>query len=204
MVKSKNSAFFMALFMGLCLAAQELPPITSFYPQTYGGDDQNWSITQDDSGVIYVANNKGLLVYNGARWELYNTPNQSIMRSVHASGDRIYSGQFQDFGFWKKDSFGSYKFTSLISQYGIKPQEDEEFWGILSVDEWVIFQSLDRIYLINESSEQVEIIESESTISKFLLSEQQSSVPTLVLSCLSTNDKWMRSEGLGCTKLPEK
>ena len=61
---------------------QEFPPIERFVPKDYGADDQNWSISQGIDEYIYVANNKGLLEYNGARWNLYTTTNQSIIRSV--------------------------------------------------------------------------------------------------------------------------
>ena len=62
--------------------AQELPPIEIFTTEDYGGGNQNWSVSQAVSKNIYVANNKGLLEYNGANWQLYPTPNETIMRSV--------------------------------------------------------------------------------------------------------------------------
>ena len=149
--------------------SQELPPLKSFYPQTYGGGDQNWSITQDANKIIYVANNKGLLSFNGSKWHLNPTPNQSIMRSVKASGDRIFSGQYRDFGFWSRDDFGGLEYTSLMEKFGLSPLEDEEFWGIEIIDDWLMFQSLDRIYVLNEKSGRVNIIESETTLTEMIL-----------------------------------
>ena len=65
-------------FLGINLYTQELPPIQSFTPQEYHGENQNWGISQSSSKFIYVANNKGLLEFNGARWQLYPSPNESI------------------------------------------------------------------------------------------------------------------------------
>ncbi|MDX1314770.1 MAG: hypothetical protein R3356_04655, partial [Eudoraea sp.] len=48
--------------------AQELPPVQNFAPIDYSGENQNWSISQSADKHIYVANNEGLLVYNGAKW----------------------------------------------------------------------------------------------------------------------------------------
>ncbi|MEM9680123.1 MAG: LuxR family transcriptional regulator, partial [Bacteroidota bacterium] len=99
------------LFSFLCsltfvLTAQELPPIQIFTPREYKAGDQNWAISQDDNNVIYVANNKGLLEYNGARWRLHNSPNESILRSVKVIGDKIYTGSYMDFGCWIRNEFG--------------------------------------------------------------------------------------------------
>ncbi|WP_185967781.1 hypothetical protein [Formosa sediminum] len=64
--------------------AQEYPPIQIYSPIDYGADNQNWAISQAKNKNIYVANNKGLLEYNGAKWELYVSPNQTIIRAVKA------------------------------------------------------------------------------------------------------------------------
>ena len=65
----------------LSVFSQELPPIEVFKPKDYGAEDQNWGISQGNDKSIYFANNKGLLMYNGARWKLYNLaddPSESI------------------------------------------------------------------------------------------------------------------------------
>lgn len=34
-----------------------LPVVHNYLPQQYKGANQNWSITQSDEGIIYIANN---------------------------------------------------------------------------------------------------------------------------------------------------
>jgi hypothetical protein len=63
---------------------QTLPPIRVFTPDEYGADNQNWQITQGSDKFIYVANNRGLLEFNGADWNLYPSPNNTIIRCVKA------------------------------------------------------------------------------------------------------------------------
>ena len=70
---------------------QELPPIVNYTAEIYGANNQNWMVSQGPDNEIYAANNDGLLRFNGSRWALYPTPNQSVMRSVNAIGDRIYT-----------------------------------------------------------------------------------------------------------------
>jgi DNA-binding CsgD family transcriptional regulator len=148
------------------LHGQDLPPIRHFTPSDYGAENQNWSVTQGPDKLIYLANNKGLLVYNGSSWSLYPSPNKTIMRSVKAIGNRIYSGFYMDFGFWERDSYGVLRYTSLTKRLGIDMVPDEEFWTILEVDGYIIFQSLDRIYAYNPSDESVAGIEAQTSITR--------------------------------------
>ncbi|MCJ7467897.1 MAG: LuxR C-terminal-related transcriptional regulator [Maribacter sp.] len=88
------------------------------------------------------------------------------MRSVAVVEDRVYTGSYMDFGFWEKDNYGVLHYTSLAAQLGIPLIDDEEFWNIMSVDDLILFQSLDRIYIYNVDHYSVETIDSNSKISK--------------------------------------
>ncbi|NCQ58878.1 MAG: LuxR family transcriptional regulator, partial [Flavobacteriales bacterium] len=118
--------------------AQERPPIQVFSPKTYGAENQNWSISQSMDKNIYVANNKGLLEFNGASWKLYASPNETIMRSVKVIGDLIYTGCYREFGYWKKNEFGSLDYTSLSQNLNSPFLDDEEIWNIIEMDEWIL------------------------------------------------------------------
>ncbi len=160
--------FFISFFIlfKISVLSQELPPIEVFKPKDYGAEDQNWSISQGDDKTIYFANNNGLLTYNGANWSLYKTSNSSIVRSVKVIEDKVYTGSYMDFGYWQKNDFGILKYTSLTKKQSISLAEDEEFWNILELDHWILFQSLDRIYIYDIKSKSVNIIKSKTTITK--------------------------------------
>ncbi len=157
--------FFLVSF---CASAQELPPINTYSPKEYGAESQNWSISQADNKFIYVANNKGLLEFNGENWKLYATPNETIMRSVKAFKEVIYTGFYMDFGFWSKTPFGSLTYTSISKDLKIPLLEDENFWNIIELDGWMLFQSLQRIYLYNIKTQAYKIIPSSSKIVKMV------------------------------------
>lgn len=169
-VKKKSKYIFCLL---LCLflyqiSAQELPPIVAYSPSDYGADNQIWDISQSSENIIYAANSQGLLEYNGARWELYPVPNNSIIRSVNVINNKVFTGCFMDFGYWERDSFGSLYYTSLIDQFGINLEEDEEFWNITELNGWMIFQSLSRIYLLDLENKESKIIKSDAQISQMI------------------------------------
>ena len=173
---TKKIIFFLLNFLLVTpfLFSQEIPPIQVFSTEDYGAENQNWSITQDEDKFIYVANNKGLLEYNGVNWHLFSTPNETIMRSVYCYNKKIYSGSYMDFGFWKRNEFGLLDYTSLVKSNNIKMLEDEQIWEIVELDGWMLFKSLQRIYLYNINNNEVKIIESDKNLIK--LSKVENSV----------------------------
>ncbi len=155
-------AVFLFFFI-LAAQGQERPPIENFTPIDYGAQNQNWGISQSKQKDIYVANNGGLLAFNGAHWNLYGSPNGSAIRSVRALNDLVYTGCYMEFGFWKKNESGILVYSSISQSVEIPLLEDEEFWNILDLDEWVLFQSLERIYIYNTIDQSVNVIDSKST-----------------------------------------
>ena len=154
------------LTMSVFMVAQERPTVQTYKPLDYGGENQNWSISQSKDKYIYVANNKGLLEFNGSEWRLYNSPNESIIRSVYAIGNKIYTGCYREFGFWERNQFGLLQYISLSKKLDIKFLDDEEFWNIIELDNHILFQSLNRIYIYNLTSKAYSFIESKTGISK--------------------------------------
>ena len=109
-------------------------------------------ISQDQNHYIFFANNEGLLEYNGSTWSLYPSPNETIIRSVKVIGTKIYTGCYMEFGYWSRQANAQLKYTSLSQTIKNKLQDDEQFWNILDYDQWVIFQSLSRIYIYDTKS----------------------------------------------------
>ena len=165
---SYKSSFYLLLFFLFIgkLNSQELPPVNNYSPKIYGAEAQNWSISQSQEGNLYVANNLGLLEFNGAEWDLYKTPNSTIIRSVKIFKNKIFTGFYMDFGFWLKDDYGKLNYTSIVQKYKIPVLEDEQFWNIIQLDEWVVFQSLQRIYFFNLKTKEYKIISSKFKITK--------------------------------------
>lgn len=157
---------FLAMLLCSILLAQEHPPIQIFTPTNYGAENQNWSVSQSDEHYIYVANNKGLLEFNGAKWTVYESPNKTIVRSVKVIDSLIYTGCYREFGYWKRLENGLLDYVSLASELNIDFLEDEEVWNILDVEDFILFQTLKRIYVYNKRKHDVSIINSNSGIYK--------------------------------------
>ena len=164
--RTLQCAFYFALPCCLAAFGQEISPIQNYTPKTYGAENQNWGISQGLQKQLYFANNEGLLEFNGAYWQLYKAPNNSIMRSVKVIDSLVFTGCHMEFGFWKKDAFGKLNYTSISNKLKTPMLEDEEFWGIIDYEKWVLFQSLKRIYIYDTEQETFKIIDSESVLEK--------------------------------------
>jgi DNA-binding CsgD family transcriptional regulator len=165
--------YIFLFFITLSIQAQLLPPIQSYSPDEYNAANQNWDITQSEEKDIFFANNDGLLKFNGSRWTIYNSPNGSIVRSVKAVKNRVYAGLYEDFGYWEKRLDGKYYFTSLVNSLELIVHNDEEFWNILHYDDWLIFQSLSRLVMYNELSNEIKFFApSQDIFSSFIVDKR--------------------------------
>ena len=153
------------LFFFISSLAQEVPPVTNYDSKEYEASNQNWMLSQGEDKHIYVANNSGLLEFTGEQWNLYRVPDESSVRSVHASGKRIYTGAHMDFGYWDRNSTGCLEYHSLKDSVAKGMFDGEQFWHIKEVNNYVIFQSHQRLYSYNVKTNKVSTIVTEDNIS---------------------------------------
>ena len=160
--------YIVCIFFILGINAQELSPIQNYTPIEYAAGNQNWSITQSIDKHIYIANNGGLLEFNGAVWKLYQSPNGTPLKSVKIINDRVFTGSYMEFGYWIKDDFGVLIYNSISSKIEQPLIEDEHFWNISKFKDWVLFQSLDRIYIYNTINGSIDILDAKTTRASIL------------------------------------
>ena len=158
--------YLIICILGICstLHTQSLSPLQSFPIEEYAGGNQNWMITQGDSKEIYVANNEGLLTFDGEKWNLF--PTNSIVRSVAYFDGVVFTGSYMDFGYWTRESNGELTYHSLVAEHDINMIEDEQFWNIFRIQDNLVFQSLNRIIFLNRSSDELKFITPEKPILK--------------------------------------
>ncbi|WP_026775685.1 LuxR C-terminal-related transcriptional regulator [Polaribacter sp. Hel_I_88] len=151
----KKNLFLLFFFISGIFIGQEIPPILKFQPEDYRSENQNWAITQNKNKTIFVANNEGLLEFNGARWTLNPSSNSTVIRSLFADEDKIYSGAYMEFGFWRKDQKGILNYKSISKKIENELFEDENIWNIKKYQKWILFQSFHRIYFYNIETEEI-------------------------------------------------
>lgn len=123
------------------------PIVTNISDKEYRGGNKNWGIAQDSKGIMYVANNDGLLEYDGVRWTLKGDAACGPIRSVAVdSRDRVFTGGFEEFGVWDRDAKGILRYRILSNLVPPGTFVDEDIWRIRAVEGGVYFQSFAKIY----------------------------------------------------------
>jgi len=150
-------AFFTKIFvfgfLSFQVYAQELLPFVENYSKShYQGDNQIWNVAQGNDNAMYFANNHYFLRYDGVKWEKYTLPNKTIIRSILAVDNKIYSGSYKEFGYWvRKD--GKMMYTSISSSTAVfDDKENEEIWKIFTLNHKIYFQSFNSIFIYDGKS----------------------------------------------------
>jgi ligand-binding sensor domain-containing protein/DNA-binding CsgD family transcriptional regulator len=128
------------------IAAQGLnlgiPPIRNFPKKVYQAGTQNWDATQDQRGVMYFANNEGLLQYDGSRWHCYPVANRTVLRSVAIGpSGYIYTGAQSELGYFAPDIAGCLQYHSLVSLLPETERNFEDVWDIVCAGDVVLFRT---------------------------------------------------------------
>lgn len=141
-----------------------MPPIQNYRIFEYKADSKNWGLSASEDGELFVANNQGLLHFNGEEWELHKLPHETTIRSVAHTNGKIFTGSYEEFGYWQKNSFGDLVYTSLT--YLIKDHQftNEEFWQILPYEKGLLFRSFSTIYQYQNDA--ITVIDVDIVVSK--------------------------------------
>lgn len=138
-----------------------LPDIVNYDKTVYGGGTSNWDIQQDRNGIVYFANNEGLLTFDGTYWKIYPLPNKTIVRSVMIAADnKIYVGGQDEFGYFSPGDNGKLRFFSLKDKIPAKYRSFEDIWDITFNDDAVFFRSEKRIFKLSNNA--IKVFESSS------------------------------------------
>lgn len=150
LVNKKNiySVFLLLFLVELSINAQiksiGVPYIKNYEKSEYGAATQNWDIVQDDRGLLYIANNRGILEFDGISWRLYPINNQSIPRCLHVAEDgKIWVGAYNEFGYLKVNDKGAYEYFSIRNLVPDTYKNFGEFWKIHEAPNGIYFQAFD-------------------------------------------------------------
>ncbi|TAD90624.1 MAG: hypothetical protein EAY75_04300 [Bacteroidetes bacterium] len=157
-MQTKFAIFRIKLWMAACLlliccAAVAQLKATRFTRQMYSAGAQNWAFQQDESGTLYVANNEGLLTFNGAFWRVHPLPNSTILRSIaFGGGGRLFAGGQDEIGYYEPDAAGRLVYTSLLGLVPAQYRQFADIWHIATTDSSVFFQSFGTVFRLHNQT----------------------------------------------------
>ena len=136
---------FVILFFMLPLVsawAQEYTPvghhfITNTSAKQYKLNPQNFGVTQDDRGIMYFANDGGVLEFDGETWRTVKVPTQRTYAIQKSKAGHIYVGALNDFGVLVSDDKYGVKYKSLARE--LKNEKIPTIRKVIISEDWVYF-----------------------------------------------------------------
>lgn len=80
--------------------------VKNYTIEEYKASCQNWALSLSSEGILYVANNSGLLSFNGNTWTLYPMPDKEEIKGVTYYDNKIYTLSPSGIGIWSEDDKG--------------------------------------------------------------------------------------------------
>ncbi|MEE4215720.1 MAG: triple tyrosine motif-containing protein [Bacteroidales bacterium] len=153
--KRVSCLFILFFFLNTLLQGQfksiGVPEIKNIGMEVYGGGAQNWKIVDDDQGNIYVANNNGILRFDGADWERYEVENKSIVRSLASGKDgNLYVGAFNEIGVLERSDQKGIIYRSLNELIPEHAKNFDDIWNIYETRFGIVFQSFEYIFIYKD------------------------------------------------------
>jgi len=157
--------FYYCLFAVIAGYAQNASGLKTInYTSTqYDAGFQNWDILQDKEQVMYMANSRGLLTFNGYYWSLLTLPNASVTRTLLLDNEGVlYIGAQNEFGYLSKSDHGL-QYTSLLDKIPEKERQFNDIWNIVESNNTIFFREPHRIFVYNKEAKDIKILKPEGT-----------------------------------------
>jgi signal transduction histidine kinase/DNA-binding response OmpR family regulator len=147
------------------------PPIQVYDTEARGAGQQNWAAIQDAQGVMYFGNGLGVLIFDGRYWQLVETSNKSVVRSLAKDEQGVvYAGGNGEIGFLAADSTGKARYVSLLEHVLPEDRDFGDVWSCHATANGVYFVADDKIFLWHDGS--VRVLHAPGPNRGFLLSER--------------------------------
>ena len=119
-------------------------PVQNFTPTEYRAGIQNIDFAQNRDMTLFVANNLGVLSYNGNSWQTHDFKSGKKKRSLvfDEQTNRLYVGSQGDFGFFSD----TWQYTSLIDRIPEGYTDFDEVWDVFLFNSHVYFCTFQHIY----------------------------------------------------------
>lgn len=146
-MKKARFILLMAVFSVCIMAQKPGTPLLRYYaPAEYKGFAQNWCAVQDDRGVMYFGNGKGILEYNGKTWRRFPTEQHTtVLCMTKDKSGRIYIGGDNEIGYLAPDSSGEMRFVSLNKYINEKEKNFTYVWAVHATEDGVCFAAGEKV-----------------------------------------------------------
>jgi len=114
---------------------------------------QTWMIDIGANGLVYFANNDGILEFDALTWRKYPLPGRTVVRSVKTTADgRIYAGGHNEFGYFAGNNAGQLVFKELHHLLPATKRDFGEVWKIYETNAGLVFQSFTQLMIYRDDT----------------------------------------------------
>ncbi|UCH96162.1 MAG: response regulator [Candidatus Aminicenantes bacterium] len=131
--------------------------LTNYSPKDYGQQPQNWAILQDKRGIIYVANQGGLLEFDGVSWRTIEIPNRSVRSLAMDDNGTIYVGGINEIGFLAPNEKGSLQYISLLGYIDEDKRNFLNVWKTHAAKDGIYFGTYDFLFRWNSQKKEMKV-----------------------------------------------
>ena len=146
--------FILSIYLSISLYSQNEtgnPFITNYYAEDYKGHTQNFSVIQDERGLLYFANGNGIIVYDGDSWEMINIPKDLMVRDLAIDRNGlIYAASNNELGYLQPNDQGKTKYISLRDSVNIEG-DIGIIREITQIDEKIYFRSTNYLICLDKN-----------------------------------------------------
>ncbi|PCJ23291.1 MAG: hypothetical protein COA97_12030 [Flavobacteriales bacterium] len=117
MLKRLSLFLIMAsILLSISVFGQEgTPLITNFTFGESSIDNESWAMAQDDEGHMMFANRRGIVSFDGIKWNTILTPSAPMSLFFDDNSHQIFVGCKNNIGYLIKGVDGIYKYASLVA-----------------------------------------------------------------------------------------
>ena len=149
---------FISVAFGQAGNEKGLPFVKNYSPQLYEGLNTNWSVIQDNNGIMYFGNSTSgsdILQYDGVHWTKIDALGKALINRCFkkAENGTVYYGGSNNFGYLGPDSLGKTAEFSLSKYVPKNKQDFTDVWSIQVAGKDIYFQSRERLFRLTKSGD---------------------------------------------------
>lgn len=130
-----------------------------FGTEEYNAGIQNFAISQDYRGILLVANNFGLLEYDGTEWRKHGINKGTKVRSVFTdSKGRVYIGAQNEIGYFFPSGNGQYVYHSMNDLIPEEYSDFDEIWNIYSTEKGLVFTGSSELFFYDIKKNTIDVL----------------------------------------------
>jgi len=119
----------------------------NYHYREYDHQPQNWGLTQDKNGIIYVANQGGVLEYDGVTWRIIGIPDYAPVRSIDIDDKgTVYMGGINNIGYLAPNPNGQLEYISMLAHIKAENKNFSTVWRTHATKDSIYFRTSDYLF----------------------------------------------------------